>query len=115
MATVGDPLMDLSGALAYWIQQDDDPFYREFRRQPTTVPGMWTRQQVIDWYGARRGIEMTGHRWRFYEAFGIFRLAVIIQQIWYRYVHGQTHNPAFAGFGEAVRYLEQRTRRVVDA
>ena len=115
MATVGDPLMDLGGALAYWIQQDDDPFYREFRRQPTTVPGMWTRQQVIDWYGARRGIEMTGDRWRFYEAFGIFRLAVIIQQIWYRYVHGQTHNPAFAGFGEAVRYLEQRTRRVVDA
>ena len=65
MATVGDPLMELGGALAYWIQEDDDPFYREFRRQPTTVPGMWTRQQVIDWYCARRGIEMTRERWRF--------------------------------------------------
>jgi aminoglycoside phosphotransferase (APT) family kinase protein len=115
MATVGDPLMDLSGALAYWIQADDDAFFREFRRQPTTVPGMWTRQQVVDWYCARRGVGITPEQWRFYEAFGLFRLAVIIQQIWFRFVHGQTHNPAYAGFGEAVRYLEQRTRRVVNA
>jgi aminoglycoside phosphotransferase (APT) family kinase protein len=113
MATVGDPLMDLGGALAYWIQADDDAFFREFRRQPTTTPGMWTRQQVVDWYCARRGLEMTAERWRFYESFGLFRLAVIIQQIWYRYVHGQTHNPAYAGFGEAVGYLEQRTRQVM--
>jgi aminoglycoside phosphotransferase (APT) family kinase protein len=113
MATVGDPMMDLAGALAYWIQADDDAFFREFRRQPTTTPGMWTRGEVVDWYCDRRGIEMTPERWRFYEAFGLFRLAVIIQQIWYRFVHGQTHNQAYAGFGDAVRYLERRTRRVV--
>ena len=113
MATVGDPLMDLGGALAYWIQADDDAFFRDFRRQPTTVPGMWTRSQVVDWYCRRRGVSMTPDRWRFYEAFGLFRLAVIIQQIWYRYAHGQTHNPAYAGFGAAVAYLEQRTRRVL--
>jgi aminoglycoside phosphotransferase (APT) family kinase protein len=113
MATVGDPLMDLGGALAYWIQRDDDAFFRDFRRQPTTVPGMWTRSQVVDWYCRRRGVSMTADRWRFYEAFGLFRLAVIIQQIWYRFAHGQTHNPAYAGFGAAVAYLEQRTRRVV--
>jgi aminoglycoside phosphotransferase (APT) family kinase protein len=112
MATVGDPLMDLGGALAYWVQADDDDFFRDFRRQPTTTPGMWTRDEVVHWYCARRGISITADRWRFYEAFGLFRLAVIIQQIWLRYVQGQTHNPAFAGFGDAVRYLEQRTRRV---
>jgi aminoglycoside phosphotransferase (APT) family kinase protein len=115
MATVGDPLMDLGGALAYWIQADDDAFFRGFRRQPTTAPGMWRREQVVDWYCARRGIAMDLGQWRFYEAFGLFRLAVIIQQIWYRFVEGQTSNPAYAGFGEAVRYLEQRTRRVVRA
>ena len=113
MATVGDPLMDLAGALAYWIQADDDAFFQGFRRQPTTAPGMWTRQQVADWYCGRRGISMTPDRWRFYEAFGLFRLAVILQQIWYRYAHGQTSNPAYAGFGDAVTYLEQRTRRVL--
>jgi aminoglycoside phosphotransferase (APT) family kinase protein len=115
MATVGDPLMDLGGALAYWIEADDDEFFREFRRQPTTAPGMWSREEVVDWYCARRGLTMTRDRWRFYEAFGLFRLAVIIQQIWYRYVHGQTHNPAYAGFGAAVSYLEGRCRRVVSA
>jgi aminoglycoside phosphotransferase (APT) family kinase protein len=114
MATVGDPLMDLGGALAYWIQADDDAFFRDFRRQPTTAPGMWTRQEVVDHYCRGRGITMTPDRWRFYEAFGLFRLAVIIQQIWYRFVLGQTHNPAYAGFGKAVGYLEQRTRRVVN-
>jgi aminoglycoside phosphotransferase (APT) family kinase protein len=113
MATVGDPLMDLGGALAYWIQADDDEFFREFRRQPTTTPGMWSRRQIVDWYCARRGLEMTPGRWRFYEAFGLFRLAVIIQQIWFRFIRGQTHNPAYAGFGDAVAYLEQRTRRVI--
>jgi aminoglycoside phosphotransferase (APT) family kinase protein len=113
MATVGDPLMDLGGALAYWIQADDDEFFRDFRRQPTTVPGMWPRDRVVDWYCERRGLSMTPERWRFYEAFGLFRLAVIIQQIWYRFAHGQTHNPAYAGFGAAVGYLEQRTRRVI--
>jgi aminoglycoside phosphotransferase (APT) family kinase protein len=115
MATVGDPLMDLGGALAYWVQADDDAFFRQFRRQPTTAPGMWTRDRVVDWYCDRRGFAMEPDRWRFYEAFGLFRLAVILQQIWYRFVHGQTSNPAYAGFGEAVRYLEHRTRRIVHA
>ncbi|MGC4109995.1 MAG: phosphotransferase family protein [Nocardioides sp.] len=113
MATVGDPLMDLSGALGYWVQDDDDAFFQGFRRQPTNASGMWTRQQVVEWYCSARGFDLTPDRWRFYEAFGLFRVAVIIQQIWYRFVHGQTHNPAYAGFGEAVRYLEQRTRRVI--
>ena len=42
MATVGDPLMDLGGALAYWVQADDDEFFQGFRRQPSNAPGMWT-------------------------------------------------------------------------
>jgi len=112
MATVGDPLMDLGGALAYWIQADDDDFFQAFRRQPTTAPGMWTREQVVAWYGDRTGLSVTADEWRFYEVFGLFRLAVIAQQIWYRYVLGQTHNEAYAVFGPAVGYLERRCRRL---
>ena len=115
MATVGDPLMDLGGALAYWIQADDDDFFQAFRRQPTTTPGMWTRDQVVHWYAGRTGLEVGPERWRFYEVFGLFRLGVICQQIWYRYFHGQTHNEAFARFGPAVGYLESRCRRLVGA
>jgi aminoglycoside phosphotransferase (APT) family kinase protein len=115
MATVGDPLMDLGGALAYWIQDDDDEFFQGFRRQPTTAPGMWTREQVVGWYGDRTGLSVTPEQWRFYEVFGLFRLGVICQQIWYRYFHGQTHNEAYARFGPAVAYLEARCRALVGA
>ena len=104
MATVGDPLMDLGGALAYWVQADDDEFFQLFRRQPTTAPGhVDPRSEFVDRYCERMGFEMTPERWRFYEVFGLFRLAVIAQQIYYRYFHGQTTNEAYAVFGPAVR------------
>ena len=102
MATVGDPLMDLGGMLAYWVEEGDDEFFQMFRRQPTTAPGMWTRDRVVEHYCDRMGFAMTPERWRFYEVFGLFRLAVIAQQIWYRYVHRQTTNEAYAVFGPAV-------------
>ncbi len=110
MATVGDPLMDLGGALAYWVQADDDELFQLFRRQPSTTPGMWTRAEIVDRYAARTGLSVPSEQWRFYEVFGLFRFAVIAQQIWYRYVHGQTHNEAYAQFGPAVGYLGQRCR-----
>ena len=113
MATVGDPLMDLGGMLAYWVEAGDDEFFQLFRRQPTTAPGMWTRWQVVERYCDRMGFAMTPETWRCYEVFGLFRLAVIAQQIWYRYVHRQTSNEAYAVFGPAVGYLETRCRSLV--
>jgi aminoglycoside phosphotransferase (APT) family kinase protein len=113
MATLGDPLMDLGGALAYWVQADDDEVFAQFRRQPTHVPGMLARAEVVDYYCARTPRSVTPRQWTFYEVFGLFRVAVIAQQIYYRYHHGQTTNEAFAIFGPAVRYLEQRCRELV--
>jgi len=95
------------------VEPGDDEFFQLFRRQPTTVAGMWTRQQVVDHYCGRMGFEMTPECWRFYEVFGLFRLAVIAQQIWYRYFHGQTTNEAYAVFGPAVGYLETRCRSLL--
>ena len=113
LATVGDPLMDLGSTLAYWVQPDDDEFFLLFRRQPSTVPGMWTRQQLIDRYAELTGRTITPEAWRFYEVMGLFRVAVIAQQIYYRYFHGQTTNEAYAMFGPAVGYLEQRCRSLI--
>ena len=107
MATLGDPLMDLSGAMAYWIQDDDPEAFRQFRRQPSHLPGMPTRREVVDYYTDRMGFSVTPDQWRFYDVFGLFRLGVIAQQIYYRYHHGQTHNEAYARFLPMVRYLEQ--------
>jgi aminoglycoside phosphotransferase (APT) family kinase protein len=114
MATVGDPLMDLGGSMSYWVEPGDDEFFQQFRRQPTTTPGMWTRQEIVGHYCDRMGFEMTPDRWLFYEVFGIFRLAVIAQQIWYRYYHRQTTNEAYAVFGPAVGYLEKRCRQLLE-
>jgi aminoglycoside phosphotransferase (APT) family kinase protein len=111
LATIGDPLMDLGSSLAYWVQADDDATFQSFRRQPTNAPGMFTRREVIEYYGQRTGWNVDN--FDFYEVFGLFRLMVIIQQIYRRFVLGQTTNPQFAGFGHATRYMGQRCRNII--
>jgi aminoglycoside phosphotransferase (APT) family kinase protein len=106
MATLGDPLMDLAGCLAYWIQADDDEIALSSRRQPSHLPGMPKRRELVAYYCDRMGI--SAENWSFYEVFGAFRLAVIMQQIYYRFHSGQTHNPAFAGMETFVTYLFDR-------
>ncbi len=111
MATLGDPLMDLGSALAYWIQDDDDALMKSSRRQPTNLKGMLTRQQVVDYYLAKTGLQPTN--WAFYEVFGLFRLAVIAQQIYYRYYHQQTDNPAFKDFWIMIHALHIRALKLI--
>ena len=113
MATIGDPLMDLGCTLSYWIQADDDRMARAFRRLPTHLPGMMTRREVVDYYCQRAGVELTDRQWAFYEVYGLFRLAVIVQQIYYRYHHKQTTNPAFRHLWWGVVMLERRCRRII--
>ncbi len=113
LATVGDPLMDLGGALAYWAQADDDATMQALRLQPTHLPGMLTRAEMVQRYCAARTLEVSGQAWSFYEVFGLFRLAGIAQQIYYRSYHGQTSNPRFAAFGQMVAYLEARCRTLI--
>jgi len=111
MATLGDPLMDLGNSLAYWVEAGDDRLGRSLRRQPTNLPGMLTRREVVDYYCDR--MEQRPESWAFYEVYGLFRLAVIVQQIYYRYHHRQTRNPAFRNFWLANHYLHWRSRRAL--
>lgn len=111
LATVGDPLMDLGSALAYWIDKDDEPMFASLRRQPSNLEGMPTRKEFIAKY-----LEISGRKcddFTFYEVFGLFRLTVIIQQIWARYRAGQTTNPAFSGFGMGVNILVNRAQGLI--
>ena len=111
LATLGDPLMDVGNLLAYWTQADDDFIARAFRRQPTHEPGMLTRAEVIAYYQERTGFHPES--WGFYEVYGLFRLSGIIQQIYYRYHHRQTRNPAFRSFWLMVHYLQWRCRKII--
>ncbi len=111
MATLGDPLMDLGGAMAYWVEAGDGRMMQWLRRQPTHTPGMLTRREVVDYYAQQTGRSVD--HWLFYEVFGLFRLAVIIQQIYRRYHLGQTTNPVFKNYWIASNYLDLRCRRLI--
>ena len=111
LATLGDPLMDLGNTLAYWVEADDDFMAQMVRRQPTHLKGMMTRDEVITYYCNKMDVEKAD--FTFYEVYGLFRLAVIVQQIYYRYHHKQTRNPAYKRFWVFVHYLLWRARRVI--
>jgi len=111
LATVGDPLMDLGSSLAYWVNSDDEPTFASLRRQPSHLPGMPTRNEFIERYLAKANWSCDD--FTFYEVFGLFRLSVILQQIWARYLAGQTSNPAFAQFGVAVNVMINRGMAII--
>lgn len=105
MATVGDPLMDLGCTLAYWVEEGDPPFHRQYRTMPSDTPGAPRRAEVIARFSERTGIPFAN--FPFYFCFGQFRLAVIGQQIYYRYYHGVTQDQRFAMMVEKTRCLKQ--------
>ena len=113
MATIGDPLMDLGSSLAYWIQKDDHPDMLAIRMMPTNIEGAPTREELVKLYSGLSGLE-TGN-FDFYYCFGLFRLAVIAQQIYYRYYHGQTKDERFKMMIIGVHVLENGARRIVES
>ncbi|MFC1851650.1 phosphotransferase family protein, partial [candidate division CSSED10-310 bacterium] len=112
MATVGDPFMDLGSSLAYWINRDDPQDLHMIRLMPTTIEGMLARQELVDLYLSKSGRALES--FDYYYCFGLFRLAVIAQQIYYRYYHGQTKDQRFKMLIFAVKILEQTALKVID-
>lgn len=111
MATLGDPLMDLGSSLAYWVQSSDTSLMQSLRMQPSNIPGMLTREEIVTYYGEKTGREIGNLD--FYYVFGLFRLAVIAQQIYYRWKLGQTQNPKFQAFGMFVKVLSGVAAKVI--
>ena len=105
MAALGDPLVDLGILLAYW-GANASPAHRDSLTTVTTLPGWLTARELVDRYAARTNRDLT--RLKFFEVFALFKVAVVIQQIYARFVKGQTEDPRFANFGERVTYLAQR-------
>jgi aminoglycoside phosphotransferase (APT) family kinase protein len=112
MSTLGDPLMDLGSAISYWIEADDPDEIQAIRWGPTTIPGSLTRQQLADRYAVATGLDVSNIAW--YVAFGYFKVAVIAQQIYYRYHVGKTRDARFERFLEATRLLCRAACRTAD-
>jgi aminoglycoside phosphotransferase (APT) family kinase protein len=103
MCTVGDPLIDLGIALCYWAQKDDPEARRESISPVTTEPGWLSREELAARYAEKTGRDVSGIA--FYEVFALFKVAVVLQQIYYRYVKGQTHDERFKDFDRRVAGL----------
>ena len=114
MATLGDPLMDLGTSLGYWVEPDDPPELRALALSPTLLPGNPTRAELVERYARASGREVAEPV--FYYVYGLFKIAVIVQQIYARYRRGHTRDPRFAQLIDGVRAcsrvaLEAATKR----
>ncbi len=106
MATVGDPLLDLGTALGYWVEAGDPEPLQRFRFGPTHLPGSLTRRELAERYAAATGRPIADLSFAY--AFGLFKIAVIAQQIYVRFRQGLTRDPRFAALPAAVRALARR-------
>lgn len=105
MATVGDPLADLGLTLCYWCWASAPSLRARALPSLTSQPGWYTRDQMVARYAELTGRDLTHIAW--YEVLGIFKLAVILQQIYFRFQRGQTQDQRFRDFGDRVRGISQ--------
>jgi aminoglycoside phosphotransferase (APT) family kinase protein len=113
MCTLGDPLTDLGTALAYWVQPDDPSDVRPARWGPTAVPGSLSRAQLLERYQKKTRRDISDIV--FYYVFALFKTAVIIQQIYYRYHQGLTKDARFASMGEVTKMLLHAAMRSMES
>jgi len=99
MATLGDPLMDLGTSLGYWTLASDHDFVKQGIPSPTIFEGNPMRSEIVASYAKKSGRDI--HNIVFYYVFGLFKIAVIAQQIYYRYSKGLTSDPRFANLDKA--------------
>lgn len=110
MCTVGDPLMDVGTSLSYWAEANDDPFRKSFNL--TWLPGNLTRQEFANRYAERSGRDVSNLL--YYYVFGLFKNAVVIQQIYARYKKGLTQDERFAGLLTGVQALSHHGAESVE-
>ncbi len=113
MATIGDPLMDLGSTLGYWVEASEAEELAASFVGPTWLPGAMTRQELIDRYAERRGLQSSDMH--YYRVFGLFKIAVIVQQIYARFKRGLTDDPRFETLDASVRSLARQAAREIAA
>lgn len=111
MATIGDPLLDLGTSISYWVQADDPPIMAALALSPTTLPGNLTRAEVVQRYAAKSGRNVDNIV--FYYVYGLFKLGVIVQQIYTRWKLGYTKDERFAGLIGAVKACGAMATRTI--
>ncbi len=103
MCTLGDPLMDLGTSLSYWVTEDDMDALKKGLASPTILKGNPNRLEIVELYSKKSGESI--HNLVFYYVYGLFKLAVIVQQIYFRYHEGYTSDKRFAHLNQHTQLL----------
>lgn len=111
MSALGDPRIDLGILLCYWPEAADPPARREPISPVTIMPGWPSRAELVERYAATTGRDMS--QIRYFEVFAIFKVAVVLQQIYHRYYLGQTTDERFAAMEERVLGLVDVAREMI--
>jgi aminoglycoside phosphotransferase (APT) family kinase protein len=111
MATIGDPLMDLGTTLGYWVEATETAQLSASFVGPTWLPGALSRKELVDRYAQRRGLAACDMR--YYYVYGLFKIAVIVQQIYARFVRGFTSDARFAALGTCVHQLARQATKAI--
>jgi aminoglycoside phosphotransferase (APT) family kinase protein len=111
MSALGDPLVDLGILLAYWVPSAP-PGQHDALTTVTHAPGWFTRDEMVERYARKSGRDLS--RLRYFEVFALFKIAVVIQQIYFRFVIGQTDDPRFAVFGDRVASLAAHAASMIE-
>ena len=111
ICALGNPLMDLGNALAYWVEPGDPAYLQAIMMQPSSAPGMLTRAEIVQLYGEKTGLDVSD--FTFYYTYGLFRNIVILQQIYYRYYHNMTQDKRFEKFGQLVQAIGNHCRNLI--
>ncbi len=112
MATIGNPVMDFATSLAYWAEEEDLAVFGSLISQPTHQGGNPNRTRLIEMYGSLSGRDMSDIVYHY--VYGLFKIAVIIQQIYYRFHHGHTDDPRFAKLDQAVQGFCFKAQRAIE-
>lgn len=111
MATIGDPFMDLGTTLGYWMDKNDLPELKLFQLSATTLEGNPTREGILEMYESKSGKTIPNPV--FYYVFGLFKIAVIAQQIYFRYKKGFTKDRRFGLLNLAVMSLSIMAKQAI--
>lgn len=112
MATVGDPLSDLGLTLCYWAWASAPELRAMGLQAPSSLPGWYSRDQFVERYAEKTGRDLT--HLGYHETLGVFKLAVILQQIYYRFHAGQTKDERFRNFDARVSSLAKLAESLVE-
>jgi aminoglycoside phosphotransferase (APT) family kinase protein len=111
MATLGDPVLDLGTTLGYWVDPDDAPDVKALPLGPTLVPGNLRRAEIVERWTRQTGRDASGALFAY--VYGLFKIAVIAQQIYSRFKLGHTQDPRFGALIHAVRILGRQSARAL--